>query len=140
MLLKKSTIVCFFAYSMFTLAVSQNETTPRLPDTPAGRQIAGYLKAFNSGDSKTLREYMAKNDARTDLDASAESATEDKVALIMKDLGTLEVFRVEESKDHRVSLIAKTRKGKWIWIWCEVELAAPHKITGFRLEPTAPPD
>jgi len=39
-----------------------------------------------------------------------------------------------------IKVIAKTRKGKWVWIWCEVEPAAPHKITGFRLEPTAPPD
>jgi len=44
-------------------AVASSSTTEtavvaKMPDTPAGRVAAAYLRAFNSGDEKAMREFF----------------------------------------------------------------------------------
>lgn len=126
----------FFTLTIMALLLVPAAAQTRLPETPAGQRLGEYLKAFNSGDSKVLRGFMKNHAARPE----AEEATEDKLAFIMKDLGKLEVFEVLTAEEQQVMIIAKAAKGKWVALWCQVEAATSHKITGFRLDLTSPPN
>ena len=126
----------FFSLTVLALLLLPAEAQTRLSDTPAGQRLSDYLKAFNSGDAKVLREFMKNLDARP----GAEEEAEDKLAFILKDLGKLEVFRILAVENQQVTIIAKAEKGKWVSLWCQVEAAAAHKITGFRFELASPPD
>ena len=65
MLLKKMGL--WFPALMFVAALvtaqgsAQDNDAPKLPDTDAGRRVAVYLKAFNSGDEQAVRQFFVEN-------------------------------------------------------------------------------
>src|SRR5690242_20501200 len=50
---------------LFLCAARQAEATAQaavpIPDTPAGKQLAAFLAAFNTGDRATLKAFLASN-------------------------------------------------------------------------------
>ncbi len=129
MIMKKSLIVCLLT-ALSTVAYAQISKEPSIPETPAGLMAAAYIKAFNSGDSKELVEFVKKNDARSD----GDSPGSDIVKKIMEDLGKLNVTEITWSKDHQISVALKAQNGKKILLDCHVEADTPHKISYLRFE------
>lgn len=127
--LKNSLIVCWLTASSFVVYAQTNKE-PSIPETPAGRLAAAYVKAFNSGDPKELVEFMKKNDGRP----GSESPDPKIVKALMGELGKLSVAEITWSKDHQVTVALKTENGKKILLDCYVESAPPHKINQFRFE------
>lgn len=127
--LKTSLIACLLiAFSIIASAQSGKE--PSIPETPAGRMAAAYVKAFNSGDPKELVEFMKKNDGRP----GSESPDPKIVKTLMGELGKLSVVEITWSKDNQVTAALKAENGKKILLDCYVETAPPHKINQFRFE------
>ncbi|HEX9004193.1 MAG TPA: hypothetical protein VGB07_30045 [Blastocatellia bacterium] len=129
MSLKNYLFACLLA--IFTLAAAQNEKAPEIPGTPAGKQIMGYIKAFNSGDPKALGEFMDQNDIRPE----RETPSPEKTAELFKILGKLKVSSIPMSKEHEITVLLKTEKGMEIVFACIVQSDPPHKMTYFRFEP-----
>lgn len=127
--LKNSLIVCLLTALSFVVYAQTNKE-PSIPETPAGRLAAAYVKAFNSGDPKELVEFMKKNDGRP----GSESPDPKIVKALMGELGKLSVAEITWSKDHQVTVALKTENGKKILLDCYVESAPPHKINQFRFE------
>ena len=127
--LKKCLIVCLLI-ALSSVAYAQTNQEPSIPETPAGRMAAGYIKAFNSGDPKELVAFMKQNDGRP----NNESPGPNIVKKIMEDLGKLNVTEITWSKDHQISVALKSQNGKKILLDCYVEAATPHKITYLRFE------
>lgn len=127
--LKNSLIVCWLTASSFVVYAQTNKE-PSIPETPAGRLAAAYVKAFNSGDPKELVEFMKKNDGRP----GSESPDPKIVKALMGELGKLSVAEITWSKDHQVTVALKTENGKKILLDCYVESVPPHKINQFRFE------
>jgi hypothetical protein len=127
--LKNSLIVCWLTALSFVVYAQTNKE-PSIPETPAGRLAAAYVKAFNSGDPKELVEFMKKNDGRP----GSESPDPKIVKALMGELGKLSVAEITWSKDHQVTVALKTENGKKILLDCYVESAPPHKINQFRFE------
>ncbi|MGH7454178.1 MAG: hypothetical protein ACRENG_22685, partial [bacterium] len=49
---------------LFLVAIAAFSTIAqeaKLPDTPAGKHVATYIKAFNSGDAAVMREFQNNN-------------------------------------------------------------------------------
>jgi hypothetical protein len=43
------------------IGLAAKKQTAALPDTPAAKQLRVFLTAFNSGDRKTIRDFIAVN-------------------------------------------------------------------------------
>lgn len=127
--LNKSLIVCLLT-ALSIVAGAQSGKEPSIPETPAGRIAAAYVKAFNSGDPKELIEFMKKKDGRS----GSESPDPKIVKTLMGELGKLSVTEITWSKDHQVTVALKAGNGKKILLDCYVETAEPHKINQFRFE------
>ncbi|MFN0110860.1 MAG: hypothetical protein ACKVZH_18525 [Blastocatellia bacterium] len=127
--LKKSLIACLLT-AISIVANAQPSKEPSIPETPAGRMAAAYVKAFNSGDPKELVEFMKKNDGRP----GNEIPDPKIVKALMGELGKLSVAEITWSKDHQVTVALKAENGKKILLDCYVETAQPHKINQFRFE------
>ncbi len=130
MKLKQFLFSCLFSLAVALFAAGQTVKEVELPATPAGKQAAAYVKAFNSGDAKALIEFMEKNDARPDRELpSAEIAT-----TLFKGLGKLKITEIVLNKDYAIGLVLDTEKGKQILFDCEVQPEAPYKFTFFHFE------
>ena len=103
-----------------------------LPDTPAGRQMTDFLKAFNSGDADLNRRFIAEHFAKT---ALKQNSLEERAAR-QKSLFTLtqglSLRRIEKSEDYAIIVFAQERLDETLMrVNIEVEKDAPHKIVGF---------
>jgi hypothetical protein len=105
-----------------------------LPDTPAGRAVLGYLKAYNSGDLSVMRGYIrdsivqATGDTRT-LDQRVEGYKR-----IHGDLGTLKFLGVESATAQQVVARMSTGHGDEVTMTFDIEAGPPYRIRGLRVE------
>jgi len=105
-----------------------------LPDTPAGRAVLGYLKAYNSGDLSIMRGYIrdsivqATGDTRT-LDQRLEGYKR-----IHGDLGTLKLLGVESATAQQVVARMSTGHGDEVTMTFDIEAGPPYRIRGLRVE------
>ena len=72
----------------------------QFPDTPPGRQLSGWLDAFNSGDRATLQAF---------LDKSIPGRPADQGLAMRAQTGGFDFKKVEESSDTRVIALLQER-------------------------------
>ena len=123
---------------MVASALAQGDAV-KIPDTSAARQLAAFIKAFNSANPSTIREFHKNNDARPDREELTEKEADELYRHMRDDLGDLEVFRILESSEKEIVALIHTKKNRWIEILCGVEQNPPHKIAAFRFEITTAP-
>ena len=105
-----------------------------LPDTPAGRAVLGYLKAYNTGDLAVMRVYIrdsivqAAGDTRT-LDQRLEGYKR-----IHGDLGTLKLVGVESATAEQIVARVATGHGDEVTMTFDIEARPPYRIRGLRVE------
>lgn len=107
------------------------QTTP--PQTPAGRQLAHWLQAFNSGDRATMQRFISEQfPARSFQTVDADLA-------FRKQTGGLDLFKIEESTATRTVALVKERDSEAAGakLILEVEAAEPHRIVRLDLQPGA---
>jgi CubicO group peptidase (beta-lactamase class C family) len=135
-------LLCFTAHPL-NLAVasaqataeqSKQETT--IPDTPAGRQLADFLRAINTGDVNIIRSFIAEHFDKSTLKQRPAGNLGQGLSYIYKDTGGLSIYRTEKSTD--VEIIVLTREwltGDWLRFRVQVVAEPPHGITswGFRV-------
>ena len=73
-----------------------------IPDTPAGRQMTGWLKALNSGDPKMMRAFHAGAGERADRRAQQD-------ARFYNQGHGLELRKIELSTDDEIVVLAQAR-------------------------------
>jgi CubicO group peptidase (beta-lactamase class C family) len=104
----------------------------QIPDTPAGRQFSGWLKAFNSGDRATMQQFIENNMpwGRVEQDLATRNRT-----------GGFDVKKVEESSEIRIVALAQERGSgqQFVRITMNVAAAEPYQIAGIGIRPTQPP-
>jgi D-alanyl-D-alanine carboxypeptidase len=110
---------------------------PQLPDTPAGRQFAAWLKAFNDPDPAGFKAFAAKNFPK-------RQGGSDRDAHFREQTGGFEFIKAEQSTDTHFSGLVKERKSnQYARFVIDVEKDEPHLIAGLDLraidDPTAPP-
>ena len=112
----------------------------KLPETPAGRRLGGWLAAFNSTDRESIRRFNLDSLAAANLDQLKREGRTDIYWRVAEMSGGLEVARVESFSDVEVVAEAKMRRGGgWARIELAVEPGRPHKITRLRLGPIPGP-
>ncbi|HXG66675.1 MAG TPA: serine hydrolase domain-containing protein [Blastocatellia bacterium] len=137
--MKNIALVLVFTLGPVLHAWSQNDNSPRFPDTPAAKRVEAFLKAFNSGDPKAMRDFHANNAASGVLSSMSLDDISQQDQQMYNDFGGLELRRVVESGQSSITVLLQAKKGQWLNFRCEVEPAPPHKIVGLGIEPASAP-
>ncbi len=134
--------LCLTAALTLTVAASglaQPKPAPALPDTAAGKRVAGWLAAFNSGDDAKMRQYFTDNLAP---EAIARVPIEERLRSIRQmraDLGTLELRKVVQAGEGQVIVVVRGRE-EFMQLTFELEPQPPHRLLGARIVPADDPD
>ncbi len=110
-----------------------------LPDTPAGRRVADYIKAFNSGDEKVMREFFVNNFSA---DALKQRPVEPRLEVYRQvhgNRGRLEPRRVLKADASAIAVLFQAKGGEWMTITFTSEPQPPHLLLGLRFEDAEPP-
>jgi CubicO group peptidase (beta-lactamase class C family) len=108
--------------------VSANVETKSIPDTPAGRVAAAYLKAFNSGEEKSMLDFFNNNLAKASL---AGRPIEDRLKIFHRmrdDLGNLQVDSIVESSEKTLTMTMQSAKGPSVEFRFEMDAEEPGKL------------
>jgi CubicO group peptidase (beta-lactamase class C family) len=113
---------------------------PSMPETPAGKQIAGYLEAFNSGDEEALSNFVRRHFTAI---GPGGSSLDDRVRSqqrLYKSSRGLNVFQAEERDGGQLEVLAQFRlTEEWRQMTFMVENVPPHRIAGVRIVPADAP-
>lgn len=82
---------------------------PTIPDTPAGRLVARYFAAFNSGDTATMRTFLESAFAPNPARPMAERLK--SYTALFADHGRLTLVSIDSSTATKVSLGTQGKKG-----------------------------
>ena len=124
---------------MATFATAQPRPAPALPDTEAGKRVAGWIAAFNTGDDAAMRKYFSENMAP---EAIARRPIEERFGINrdMRDaFGTVDLRKVVQAGESLVTVVFATREG-FVQLGFEFEPQPPHHLIRIFGEPTNDPD
>jgi len=112
----------FLSVTLFGIAQTQ------LPDTPAGRQFAGWLESFNRGDINTHREFLQTN-------YPTAVPRLDRQMRFRQMTGGFDLKKVEESTATKiVVLVQEHLSDQFGRLTMEVQADEPHRITTLEIE------
>jgi hypothetical protein len=99
-----------------------------LPDTPAGKTFAAFVKAFNTGDIETMKKF------HTEHAGNPENAQKDFE--FYQQSGGVKVIRIAKSSDYALEVIIETVNGAMqLNFAIEVGKNAPHAIQSIQVHP-----
>src|SRR5262245_37703929 len=132
-------LICAFALVAGTASPSTNaqikETggeSIKLPDTPAGKTLGEFIKAFNTGDLETLKRF------HKDRGGDEENARQDFG--FYQQSGGLKIHSVTRSDQFEIEVLVQTKKEeRWMSFTIGVEPGAPHGIADVRVRPASAP-
>ena len=103
-----------------------------MPDTPAGKALGEFIRAFNTGDLETLKRFHRERggdeeNARQDIGFYQES-------------GGLRIHSVTRSAQFEIEVLAQMKKGeRWVSFAIGVGPQAPYEIADIRISPASAP-
>src|SRR5262249_49208997 len=123
-------LICAFALGAEMMIGGQ---TIELPDTPAGKTLGEFIKAFNTGDLETLKRFHKEHGG------DEENARQDMGCF--QQPGGLRLHSERRWDRSGIEVLAKTKKDeKWVSFAIGVEPQAPHGITDIRVRPASAPE
>lgn len=114
--------------------VVASSAAPVIPDTPAGRAAAAYVRAFNSGDTAVMRSFIG------DFMSAAGPSTPSVEARLVgyrrmyANLGVVTVIGVGAESPERIAVRVRAAAGGTATLTFEVQPAAPHRVVSIRVE------
>ena len=135
--MKTSLSVSILIILMFSFAVGQPQAG--LPETPAGKHVEAYLKAFNSPDQGLMRSFFQERTARSSLaDAPVEQRLS-RFSQMKQRLESLQLKRVVSSTSRSVTILATAKSGATVQLNFEFEPQLPYGLLGIRVEDLGEP-
>jgi CubicO group peptidase (beta-lactamase class C family) len=129
----KNRFVPILAVAVLAVAGLAQETKGSLPETPAGRHVAAYIRAFNAGEA-AMKEFFAGRVAKEALLKTPIEARMDRYRQMRDRIGTIELQKVVESRGALVSVVARTTNGPTVRMDFEFEPMEPFGLLGIRVE------
>lgn len=108
--------------------------TARLPDTQAGKRVAGFLEAFNAGQEAEMRVYLEANLSPEGARQRPVEGRLQALRQIREDTGVLELERITRVREDALTVVARGGTGKWLEISFAFEAEPPHRFLGARFE------
>ncbi|MEP7067155.1 MAG: serine hydrolase domain-containing protein [Gemmatimonadota bacterium] len=117
-------------------AVRGSQASPaggaKIPDTPAGRIVGDYLRAYNSGDPAVMGRFFESEAVSNP--ARPTSARVETYKSIFADNGKLEVTSVDEATPKSVRITARDAQGGLLSMTFTVDSVAPNRLESLRVE------
>lgn len=113
---------------------AQTGDSPALPDTIAGKRVAAYIKAFNSGDEQAIRQFFTENVSAAALEQRPVDVRVGIYKQMRGNLGALQLRRVTKASDSSITVHLQTTKGGLVEIGFEFEPQPPHRFLGLHVE------
>lgn len=115
-------------------------TPPALPDTPAGRQLSGFLVAFNSGKEEELKRYITEHFTPVGPGGSNIATRINSQLRLYNASRGLSVYKVTESSDEAITIEAQfPLTQEWRRMTFAVDSAPGHRISGIQIVPIEAP-
>lgn len=125
-------IACLATFAMAQSATKPAEEPVKFPDTPAGKTVAEFFKAFNSGRVETMKKF------HQDHGGNVENAEKDKDAY--DQTGGLKVHSITRAEKAEIELLVQTKNGgTWLSFVIGIGQEAPYAITSIHAQPTSAP-
>ena len=105
-----------------------------LPDTPAGRQAGAFIAMFNAGDTAAARKFMLEQETPNPNDHRTMEQRLSSYRGMRSQVGTMMPVEIVSSSPAEIVLRMRTEKGESPVLTVTVEAAAPHRISGLRIE------
>lgn len=122
------------------VAAQASAQTPKIPDTPAGKRLAGWLTTINSGKPENVRKFVEVN---YDANALKEISLHERAARhldILDQTRGLELRRVEKVTETEAVVLLQTKLSEeWRQVALQVAEREPHGILGLRFAPAGVP-
>jgi hypothetical protein len=118
-----------------TLFVTQaGRVAVTLPDTPQGRHVDAFIKAFNTGDEKTFIQAEAEHMTKTILEKRPATERGQMFKRMQGDFGTFKLQKVVTSTADEIQVIFPTKEGDDAVFTFNFEKEAPFKIAGIGVD------
>lgn len=126
------TVFILAGLAAFALGQKPAEDAVKFPDTSAGKTVAEFFTAFNSGNVETMKKFHLAHGGPED------NAEKDKE--IFEKTGGLKVHSIKRSEKNEVEVLVQTKKdGQWLSFSFNVSGEAPFAIEGIRVQQTSAP-
>jgi hypothetical protein len=105
-----------------------------LPDTPQGRHVDAYIKAFNTGDEKT---FLAANEKLIVPELLAKRPAEERAKIFQRmrgDFGTLKIARIVKATPAQIAFVALLKDGNEGTFTYDFEEKAPFRISRLAID------
>jgi CubicO group peptidase (beta-lactamase class C family) len=110
-------------------------------DTPAGKALAEYLRAFNSGDVAILRDTIAMHFSAAALEQRSAAERASSLAQPQRYTQGLDLRRIERATDHEIAAQVQARlDGHWARVEVTVEPAPPHRMVAVTIRRVPVPE
>ncbi len=101
----------FAILALAAVAAAAPAPTVALPDTHAGRSLAGFVDALNSGDSTRWIAFLAQNPPVAPNDSvTVQGRRLGMMQMLFTDLGGFDPIKIEASSDYQISVVMQGRK------------------------------
>ena len=136
--MKSSLTVSILIILVFPFAVGQPQAG--LPDTPVGKHVEAYLKAFSSPDQGLMRSFFQERTARSSLADVPVEQRLSRFSQMKQRLESLRLKRVVSSTSQSVTILATAKSGATVQLSFEFEPQPPYGLLGIRVEDLGEPD
>jgi CubicO group peptidase (beta-lactamase class C family) len=138
-MLLKGILTNLFIILFATLVAAQQTAPSQLPDTQAGRRVAAYLQAFNSGDDEKIREFFVANVSPAALQQRPLEARLGVYRNMRGRLGAVKLHSIVKTSENSITALFATELGDWVEINFDFETESPHRFLSLRVEDADPP-
>lgn len=121
-------------------AAKRKKQVATVPETPAGRQLAGFLRAYNTGEPDTLRKFIAEHFDKTVLEKRSADERASTGIATFKITRQLNLHSIGRSTDYEVEVLCQSEITEaWFSVTLQVTPQSPYKIVkqafGFAARP-----
>lgn len=134
MIQKKLVAVGLVVLSLAVTFKAQTGDSPALPDTIAGKRVAAYIKAFNSGDEQAMRRFFTENVSAAALEERPIEARVGVYKEMRGNLGDIQLRRIVQASPSAITARFNSTKGGLMEIGFQFEPEPPHRFLGLRVE------
>ncbi len=126
-----------FAIGVFALALGISPHASRaqgkLPNTAAGKQVASYVEAFNSGDDAKMEAWSQANMTAAGLKRHTPQERTDMFHRMRGDMETIDVKSVE-NQNGSLQVTMHTKKDELFYFTFEFDTGDAGKVSGLRIQ------
>ena len=106
---------------------------PQFPETPAGKAVEAYFKAFNAGE-EAMKDFLDKFSAQSSSQRMPIEVRLDRYRQMRGQLDSLTPQRVVDSRPNFIAVTAQGQGGRLIRLDFEFEEAEPFGLLGIRIQ------